>query len=151
MRRRTSGTRRILAGRQVLCNEFSHMKKTYKPYFCLKELRHEIPTAKRLLHIRYTRQSVCAQDDYVNREWSIVIKDDKTLADLMAFIRGYHDDTGFAAIPYTGGNAWWHIKSGNDTLAEICEEDDQAIRYNRSPSTQLSQLGLHELHGVRKS
>ena len=27
-----------LAGRQVLCNEFSHMQKTYKPYFRLSEL-----------------------------------------------------------------------------------------------------------------
>ena len=140
-----------LAGRQVLCNEFSHMKKSYKPFFRLSELHLEVRTAKRLLHIPYTRTSVCAQDDYVNRDWTIKIEDDKTLADLMALIRGYHDDTGFAAIPYTGGNAWWHIKSGNDTLAEISDADEEAIRYNRSPSTPLSQLGLHELQGVRKS
>lgn len=30
-----------LAGKQVLCNEFSHMKKTYKPFFRLSELPKE--------------------------------------------------------------------------------------------------------------
>ena len=107
-----------LAGKQVLCNEFSHMQKNYKPFFKLSEIKEKqtnrnnqrIPCIRKStstirtapISIRYSRTSVCAQDDYVNSEHMMKLPPDATVKDLIGYIFHYQDDDGYAALPYTG-------------------------------------------------
>ena len=142
-----------LAGRQVLCNEFSHMQKTYKPFFRISELPKDYWRVDSLpfFTIRYTRGSVCAQDDYVNHEITIEMPEDATVKDLVDYISHYDEDNGYAAIPYTGGDALWVIESKGETLAELYD-DGKRIKYfgEDTPLKTIFRNGTAELHGKRK-
>ena len=101
------------------------------------------------LHMVYTRESVCAADDYINKSLNIDWADFATLEDLVSYINNYHEDGGFAAIPYTGGDAKWRILSGETPLAEV-GDDGRIISFcGNDPRTPLSRLKPTKLHGER--
>lgn len=101
------------------------------------------------LHMVYTRESVCAADDYINKSLNIDWADLATLEDLVSYINNYHEDGGFAAIPYTGGDAKWRILSGDTPLAEV-RDDGRIISFcGNDPRTSLSRLKPTKLHGER--
>ena len=101
------------------------------------------------LHMVYTRESVCAADDYINKSLNIDWADFATLEDLVSYINNYHEDGGFAAIPYTGGDAKWRILSGDTPLAEV-RDDGRIISFcGNDPRTPLSRLKPTKLHGER--
>lgn len=101
------------------------------------------------LHMVYTRESVCAADDYINKSLNIDWADFATLEDLVSYINNYHEDGGFAAIPYTGGDAKWRILSGDTPLAEV-GDDGRIISFcGNDPRTPLSRLKPTKLHGER--
>ncbi len=97
----------------------------------------------------YTRGSVCAADDYINKELRINRAYFATLEDLISYILNYHEDGGFAAIPYTGGDAHWLILSDDTPLAEV-GDDGRIISFcGNDPHSPLSELNLTKLHGKR--
>ncbi|MBR4563520.1 MAG: hypothetical protein IKO26_03620 [Paludibacteraceae bacterium] len=101
------------------------------------------------LHMVYSRESVCAADDYINKSLNIDWADFATLEDLVSYINNYHEDGGFAAIPYTGGDAKWRILSGDTPLAEV-GDDGRIISFcGNDPRTPLSRLKPTKLHGER--
>ncbi len=101
------------------------------------------------LHMVYTRESVCAADDYINKSLNIDWADFATLEDLVSYINNYQEDGGFAAIPYTGGDAKWRILSGDTPLAEV-GDDGRIISFcGHDPRTPLSRLKPTKLHGER--
>lgn len=101
------------------------------------------------LHMVYTRESVCAADDYINKSLNIDWADFATLEDLVSYINNYHEDGGFAAIPYTGGDAKWRILSGDTPLAEV-GDDGRIISFcGNDPRTPLSRLKPTKLRGER--
>lgn len=101
------------------------------------------------LHMVYTRESVCAADDYINKSLNIDWADFATLEDLVSYINNYHEDGGFAAIPYTGGDAKWRILSGETPLAEV-GDDGRIISFcGNDPRTPLSRLKPTKLRGER--
>ena len=101
------------------------------------------------LHMVYTRESVCAADDYINKSLNIDWADFATLEDLVSYINNYQEDGGFAAIPYTGGDAKWRILSGDTPLAEV-GDDGRIISFcGNDPRTPLSRLKPTKLHGER--
>ena len=101
------------------------------------------------LHMVYSRESVCAADDYVNKSLNIDWADFATLEDLVSYINNYHEDGGFAAIPYTGGDAKWRILSGDTPLAEV-GDDGRIISFcGNDPRTPLSRLKPTKLRGER--
>ena len=101
------------------------------------------------MHITYTRESVCVADDYINRKLEINMSPNATLADLIKYISGYDDDTGYAAIPYTGGNSCWYIMNGDHKLAEVLDSGKIISFCDNNPETQLHLLGLTKLYGKR--
>ena len=101
------------------------------------------------LHMVYTRESVCAADDYINKSLNIDWADFATLEDLVSYINNYQEDGGFAAIPYTGGDAKWRILSGDTPLAEV-GDDGRIISFcGNDPRTPLSRLKPTKLRGER--
>ena len=101
------------------------------------------------LHMVYSRESVCAADDYINKSLNIDWADFATLEDLVSYINNYHEDGGFAAIPYTGGDAKWSILSGDTPLAEV-GDDGRIISFcGNDPRTPLSRLKPTKLRGER--
>ena len=101
------------------------------------------------LHMVYSRESVCAADDYINKSLNIDWADFATLEDLVSYINNYHEDGGFAAIPYTGGDAKWRILSGDTPLAEV-GDDGRIISFcGNDPRTPLSRLKPTKLRGER--
>ena len=101
------------------------------------------------LHMVYSRESVCAADDYINKSLNIDWADFATLEDLVSYINNYHEDGGFDAIPYTGGDAKWRILSGDTPLAEV-RDDGRIISFcGNDPRTPLSRLKPTKLHGER--
>lgn len=94
---------------------------------------------------------MCAQDDYCNHAITVRLPRSATLKDLVDYLRAYHDDNGYAAIPYTGGKAWWRLMNGTDNLAEISDDSLTNVRYNRAPDTSLLQLKITRLSAVRVS
>lgn len=101
------------------------------------------------LHMVYSRESVCAADDYINKSLNIDWADFATLEDLVSYINNYHEDGGFDAIPYTGGDAKWRILSGETPLAEV-GDDGRIISFcGNDPCTPLSRLKPTKLHGER--
>ena len=101
------------------------------------------------LHMVYTRESVCAADDYLNKELRIDWADFATLEDLVSYINNYHEDGGYDAIPYTGGDAKWQILSGDTPLAEVGDNGRIISFCGNDPHTPLSQLKPAKLHGKR--
>ena len=141
----------LLADKQVLCNEFSHMKKTYKPFFRISELPKDywkVNLVPPFFFIQYERDSVCAQDDYLNHEITIELPENATVKDLVDYIAHHQDDNGYATLPYTGGNTLWTIESNGGTLAELYD-DGERIRYFGA-DTPLRTLQLSSVHGHRK-
>lgn len=101
------------------------------------------------LHMVYTRESVCAADDYINKSLNIDWADFATLEDLVSYINNYHEDGGYDAIPYTGGDAKWRILSGDTPLAEV-GDDGRIISFcGNDPRTPLSRLKPTKLRGER--
>ena len=101
------------------------------------------------LHMVYSRESVCAADDYINKSLNIDWADFATLEDLVSYINNYQEDGGFAAIPYTGGDAKWRILSGDTPLAEV-SDDGRIISFcGNDPRTPLSRLKPTKLRGER--
>ena len=139
----------ILADKQVLYNEFSHMKTTYKPFFRFSELPKDYynGTTQPYFFIKYSRESVCAQDDYVNHDITIELPYDATIKDLVDYIAHYHDADGFAAIPYTGGHTKWKILAYGNTLAELYD-DAERIHYFGA-KTLLRTCNITEVSGLR--
>ena len=155
-----------LANRQVLCNEFSHMQKTYKPFFRLSEIKNNqsgpgdageddrAPSNPTIqtgpISIRYSRTSVCAQDDYINREHIMMLPQDATVKDLIGYIFHYQDDEGYAALPYTGGHSWWQITYNEVTLARVCDEPVKVIYVDVSPDTLVRNAGITKVYAKRE-
>ena len=140
-----------LKGKQVLCNEFSHMPKTYKPFFRISELPKDywkVNLVPPFFFIQYERDSVCAQDDYLNHEITIELPENATVKDLVDYIAHHQDDNGYATLPYTGGNTLWTIESNGGTLAELYD-DGERIRYFGA-DTPLRTLQLSSVYGHRK-
>lgn len=99
------------------------------------------------IQIKYSRVSVCAADDYVNRDLTIKLPSEATVGDLVDYIQHYYDGNSYSAIPYTGGN-WWTLKSNKGILAEV-NDDGEGVRYNLNPSTPLKGLGITTIDGTR--
>lgn len=138
-----------LEGRQVLCNEFSHMNKTYKPFFRFSEIPKDYYDGTTLPYfsIKYSRASVCAQDDYLNHEITIELPRDATVKDLVDYIAHYQDADGYAAIPYTGGQTKWKLVANDNTLAELYD-DTKRIHYFGA-QTPLLTLKITKVSGQR--
>lgn len=102
------------------------------------------------IRIHYTRESVCAADDYVNRDLEIKMPQNAVLSDLVEYIQHYHDDSGYSCIPYTGGGRWWALKTNNRILAYVNEDDLEGIRYSKyDRDTPLRSLNVAEVYGTR--
>lgn len=130
---------------QVLCNEFRQNPAIFKPCFTLGEI---LASNKKRLSIHYSRVSVCAADDYVNRGLDILLPNDATVGDLVGYLQHYREDDGYSAIPYTGGGNWWNLVSDKGILAQV-NDDGEGIRYQLSPSTSLKTLGVTKVEGRR--
>lgn len=135
--------------RQELCNEFDQSTTLYKPCFTFDE----VPALSKkpsmtTVSIHYSRQSVCAADDYVNQVLTIKMPTNATVGDLVGYIQHYYDDEGYSAIPYTGGGNWWTLESDKGTLAQV-SDDGEGVRYQCNPSTPLKTLGITEVKGKR--
>lgn len=102
------------------------------------------------LHMVYTRGSVCAADDYINKELRIDWADYATLEDLIRYICNYNEDGGFAAIPYTGGDARWTIMADDKELAEVGDNGRIISFCGNDPRTPLRDLKISKLHGKRQ-
>lgn len=101
------------------------------------------------IHLTYNRESVCMGDDYVNKSLKIKLSDNATLEDLINYIIKYHEDSGYAAIPYTGGGAYWLIMAGETELAKV-NDSSQLLSYcNNDPRTTLRELGISKIYGKR--
>ena len=138
--------------KQVLCNEFEKNPAIYKPIFTSDEVPGLIKTMNRQdgntrIQIEYSRVSVCAADDYVNRGITIKMGVDATVGELVDYIQHYNDGDSYSAIPYTGGG-WWRLESDRGTVAEVNEEGE-GVRYMMSPSTLLKSLGISKVSGRR--
>lgn len=104
-----------------------------------------------MIKIKYSREAVCAADDYVNRDLEIILPGDATLRDLVEYIQHYHDDeSGYSCIPYTGGGRWWALKTNNCVLAYVNDDDFEGIRYSKYDcDTPLRSLNVAEVYGTR--
>ena len=101
-----------------------------------------------MINIDYHRESVCAADDYVNHSIKIVLPMDATLNDLVNYIHNYLEGN-YSAIPYTGGNSWWALKSDNRILAYVNDKKTE-IQYPQYDSqTPLKDLDVKEVYGTR--
>ena len=98
--------------------------------------------------ITYSRVSVCAADDYVNGEITIRMADNATVGDLVDYIRHYHDENNYSAIPYVGGGNWWRLESDRGILAEV-NDDGDGVRYMMNPSLLLKSLCISKVEGTR--
>lgn len=140
--------------RQELCNEFYQNPGIYKPCFTLDEVtgfkRHKNQqTASAVIKISYSRVSVCAADDYVNRELTIKMPAGATVKDLVNYIQHYYDGESYSAIPYTGGDNWWTLESDKGILAQV-NDDGESVRFEMNPSTPLSAINIKTVKGTRK-
>jgi len=100
-------------------------------------------------YLTYTRESVCAADDYINRELRINLTRLNTLENLVDYILHYHDESGYAAIPYTGGDADWLIMDGDTPLAQV-NDDGRIVSFcGNDPRKSLTSLTLTKLRGRR--
>ncbi|MBR0064988.1 MAG: hypothetical protein IJQ06_05265 [Paludibacteraceae bacterium] len=136
---------------KTFCEMMAYALRSGKKDFNLQELEKAFdPSAEgETLHMVYTRESVCAADDYINKSLNIEWADFATLEDLVSYINNYHEDGGFAAIPYTGGDAKWRILSGDTPLAEV-GDDGRIISFcGNDPRTPLSRLKPTKLRGER--
>lgn len=99
--------------------------------------------------IVYNRESVCMADDYVNKSLKIKWSDSATLEYLINYLIKYHEDSGYAAIPFTGGDAQWRIMAGETALAEV-NDSGQVLSYcGNNPRATLRELGISEIYGKR--
>ena len=105
------------------------------------------PTAG-TMNVEYRRVSVCAADDYVNRDLTIKMPSDATVGDLVDYIQHYYDGESYSAIPYTGGGNWWTLESDQGVLAQV-NDDGKGVRYNMSPTNLLRVLGITKVKGTR--
>ena len=99
--------------------------------------------------IQYTRTSVCAQDDYVNHAIAIKLPKNATVKDLVDYICHYHDENGYDAVPFTGGNAKWGLVANGRTIAEVYD-DTERIHYYGADNP-LRTLKITEVQGKRLS
>ena len=134
---------------KTFCEMMAYALRSGKKDFNLQELEKAFDPKGETLHMVYTRESVCAADDYINKSLNIDWADFATLEDLVSYINNYHEDGGFAAIPYTGGDAKWRILSGDTPLAEV-GDDGRIISFcGNDPRTPLSRLNPTKLRGER--
>ncbi len=134
---------------KTFCEMMAYALRSGKKDFNLQELEKAFDPKGETLHMVYTRESVCAADDYINKSLNIDWADFATLEDLVSYINNYHEDGGFAAIPYTGGDAKWRILSGDTPLAEV-GDDGRIISFcGNDPRTPLSRLKPTKLRGER--
>ncbi len=99
--------------------------------------------------IVYNRESVCMADDYVNKSLKIKWSDSATLEYLINYLIKYHEDSGYAAIPFIGGDAQWRIMAGETALAEV-NDSGQVLSYcGNNPRASLRELGISEIYGKR--
>ena len=142
--------------RKELCNEFSQNPGIYKPCFTLDEISgftrpKAKPSYRNTIRIHYSRQSVCAADDYINHELEIVMPDNAKISDLVEYIRYYHDDSGYSCIPFTGGDHWWALKLQNRVIAYVNEDDSKGVRYSQyDRDTPLRSINVSKVYGTRK-
>ncbi|MCR5065045.1 MAG: hypothetical protein K6A67_04675 [Bacteroidales bacterium] len=158
--------------KQMLCNELEKRPSIYKPSFTLGEILNPQETIGqggtsssgalesrradlcandngfKSHHITYSRVSVCAADDYVNGEIKIRMAENATVGYLVDYIRHYHDENGYSAIPYTGGGNWWRLESDCGILAEV-NDDGDGVRYTMNPSLMLKNLCITKVKGTR--
>ena len=96
--------------------------------------------------IKYFRESVCAGDDYVNRDLTITLPEDSVLEDLIQYLITKRIGN-YSAIPYTGGTARWALESNIGTLAYVCD-DGKRIQYTKwDRQTPLKELGITSING----
>ncbi len=134
---------------KTFCEMMAYALRSGKKDFNLQELEKAFDPKGETLHMVYTRESVCAADDYINKSLNIDWADFATLEDLVSYINNYQEDGGFAAIPYTGGDAKWRILSGDTPLAEV-GDDGRIISFcGNDPRTPLSRLKPTKLRGER--
>lgn len=134
---------------KTFCEMMAYALRSGKKDFNLQELEKAFDPKGETLHMVYTRESVCAADDYINKSLNIDWADFATLEDLVSYINNYHEDGGYDAIPYTGGDAKWRILSGDTPLAEV-GDDGRIISFcGNDPRTPLSRLKPTKLRGER--
>ena len=144
------------AKKKELCNEFDQNPGIYKPCFTLDEISgftrpKAKPSYRNSIRIHYSRESVCAADDYLNRDLEIVMPDNALLSDLVEYIRHYHDDSGYSCIPFTGGSRWWALKINNRVIAYVNEDDSKGVRYSQyDRDTPLRNINVSKVYGTRK-
>ena len=108
------------------------------------------PSYRNTIRIHYSRESVCAADDYLNRDLEIVMPDNALLSDLVEYIRHYHDDSGYSCIPFTGGSRWWALKINNRVIAYVNEDDSKGVRYSQyDRDTPLRSINVSNIYGTR--
>lgn len=139
--------------KQELCNEFYQNPGIYKPVFTLDEIPgFKKPTAQQSddkpIRIHYSRESVCAADDYVNRDLEIKMPANATVDKLVEYIQHYYDGESYSAIPYTGGDNWWTLESDKGCIAQV-NDDGKGVRYKVNPSSPLKNLGITKVKGTR--
>lgn len=84
----------------------------------------------------------------MNGEIKIRMADNATVGYLVDYIRHYHDENGYSAIPYTGGGNWWRLESDCGILAEV-NDDGDGVRYTMNPSLMLKNLCITKVKGTR--
>ena len=103
-----------------------------------------------MIAIKYDRDTVCAGDDYVNRDLTIILPDDAILEDLVKYILHYRDGN-YSSIPYTGGHAFWDLESDKGLLASLCDEPEEVSYPVFEKETQLKDLNITRVFGKRVS
>lgn len=94
---------------------------------------------------KYSRESVCAADDYVNCGQTINMPDDAPLKDLVTYIKDTHFGH-YSFIPYTGGHAFWSLESDAGTLAVVCDDSKQVSYPTFTPHQPLKDIGITSIH-----
>lgn len=105
-----------------------------------KKMDEELKARSKYIYFSYSRESVCAADDYTNKSLKFELLDYATLEELITYITNYHEEAGYAAIPYTGGDARWCITSDDRELAEVTDSGRILSFFSYAPDIRLLDL-----------
>lgn len=90
--------------------------------------------------IHYERMNICAEDS-TNHPITIEMREDATVKDLVQYIMTYKED-GYAAIPNSGSNIWWHLFYDHGTLAYVCDNQRDCSYANVPAETLLKDIPI---------
>lgn len=116
-----------------------------------KKMDEELKARSKYIQFSYSRESVCAADDSINKSLKFEFLDYATLEELITYISEYHEEAGYAAIPYTGGDAYWVITSDDYELAEVKDSGKIVSYFSYAPDTRLLEIFTNDSVKLRGS